>query len=48
MVGLKVVGSRVGECQPNIVGVVEGIEVVGSEVVGVEVLGMGVGIAVGS
>ena len=58
MVGLKVVGSRVGESQPSTVGIVEGIEVVGSEVVGsevvgvevvgVEVVGMGVGIAVGS
>ena len=58
MVGLKVVGSRVGESQPSTVGIVEGIEVVGSEVVGSEVVGdevvgvavvgMGVGIAVGS
>ena len=40
-VGLNVVGSRVGESQPNTVGVVEGMEVVGS-LVG-STVGMGVG-----
>ena len=46
LVGLNVVGSRVGESQPNTVGDVEGIEVVGSWV-GCAV-GMGVGEKVGT
>ena len=46
LVGLDVVGSRVGESQPKTVGVVEEIEVVGS-LVGCTV-GMGVGLYEGA
>ena len=45
--GLNVVGSRVGESQPNTVGVMEGMEVVGS-LVALVVVGRAVGMKEGT